>query len=70
MDVASGRTGMRAKALASQQARSQKLDCNKAVARTQNMRLRNAFACPRQCKTWIELELQHGSYQSSPAIFR
>ena len=28
MDVASGRTGMRAKALASQQARSQNLDCN------------------------------------------
>jgi hypothetical protein len=32
-----------------------------AVAHTQNMRLRNAFACPRQYKTWIALELQHGS---------
>jgi hypothetical protein len=32
-----------------------------AVARTQNIRLRNAFAYPRQYKTWIELELQRGS---------
>jgi hypothetical protein len=31
-----------------------------AVARTQNMRVRNAFACPRQYKTWIALALQHG----------
>jgi hypothetical protein len=32
-----------------------------AATHTQNMRLRNAFACLRQYKTWIALELQHGS---------
>ena len=61
MDVASGWTGMRAKTLASQQARSKNLDCNNGCGTYENMHLRNAFACPRQCKTWIELELQHGS---------
>jgi hypothetical protein len=30
------------------------------VAHTQNMRLRNAFACPRQYKLWIALELPRG----------
>jgi hypothetical protein len=31
-----------------------------AVAHTQNMRLRNAWACPHQYKIWIALELQDG----------
>jgi hypothetical protein len=31
-----------------------------AAAHTQNMRLHNAFACPRQCKLWIALELPRG----------
>jgi hypothetical protein len=31
-----------------------------AVAHTQNMRLRNALACPHQYKIWIALELQDG----------
>jgi hypothetical protein len=30
------------------------------VAHTQNMRLRNAFACLRQYKLWIGLELPRG----------
>jgi hypothetical protein len=30
------------------------------VAHTQNMRLHNAFACPRQYKLWIALELPLG----------
>jgi hypothetical protein len=30
------------------------------VAHTLNMRLRNAFACPRQYKLWIALELPRG----------
>jgi hypothetical protein len=30
------------------------------VAHMQNMRLRNAFACPRQYKLWIALELPRG----------
>jgi hypothetical protein len=31
-----------------------------AVARPQNMRLHNAFACQRQYKLWIALELPRG----------
>jgi hypothetical protein len=30
------------------------------VAHTQNMHLHNAFACPRQYKLWIALELPRG----------
>jgi hypothetical protein len=31
-----------------------------AVGHMHNMRLRNAFAYPRQYKTWLTLKLQHG----------
>jgi hypothetical protein len=31
-----------------------------AVGHTRNMRLRNAFTCPRQYKTCLKLKLQHG----------
>jgi hypothetical protein len=32
-----------------------------AAAHMRNMRLRNAFTCPRQYKTCLTLKLQHGS---------
>ena len=31
-----------------------------AVARTQNMRLRNAFTCPSQSKTCLAIKSKHG----------
>jgi hypothetical protein len=33
------------------------------------MRLRNAFACPHQYKTWTAMELQHGSVITSNIPF-